>query len=65
MICKKKINKKNLITNFCSSLKDIEGYAEKGSLSSKKLLDSGFEYKYGLDEMFDGAIKSCKEKGFL
>ncbi|EXB76213.1 hypothetical protein L484_025566 [Morus notabilis] len=48
-----------------SSLKDIEGYAEKGRLSSKKLLDSGFEYKYGLDEMFDGAIKSCKEKGFL
>ncbi|PIA25993.1 hypothetical protein AQUCO_10200042v1 [Aquilegia coerulea] len=34
-------------------------------LSSKKLLDLGYSYKYGIEEMFDGAIKSCKEKGFL
>uniref|UniRef100_A0A2P2IXC7 Uncharacterized protein MANES_05G045600 n=1 Tax=Rhizophora mucronata TaxID=61149 RepID=A0A2P2IXC7_RHIMU len=31
-------------------------------LSSKKLLESGFEFKYGIDEMFDGAIQCCKEK---
>ncbi|GMN43102.1 hypothetical protein TIFTF001_012314 [Ficus carica] len=48
-----------------SSLKEIEGYAEKPSLSSKKLVDSGFEFKHGLDDMYDGAIKSCKENGFL
>ncbi|KAK4476521.1 hypothetical protein RD792_015677 [Penstemon davidsonii] len=35
------------------------------SLSSKKLLDTGFKYKYGLEEMFDGAIECCKEKGLL
>ncbi|KAB1218953.1 Vestitone reductase [Morella rubra] len=46
------------------SLKEITGYQEP-RLSSKKLLDSGFEYKYGLNEMFDGAIQCCREKGFL
>ncbi|KAK4476522.1 hypothetical protein RD792_015678 [Penstemon davidsonii] len=35
------------------------------SLSSKKLSDTGFKYKYGLEEMFDGAIECCKEKGLL
>ncbi|KAE8673746.1 putative NAD(P)-binding Rossmann-fold superfamily protein [Hibiscus syriacus] len=31
-------------------------------LSSKKLLDAGFEFNYGVDEMFDDSIKCCKEK---
>ncbi|XP_059301647.1 vestitone reductase-like [Lycium ferocissimum] len=35
------------------------------SLSSKKLLEIGFKYKYGLEEMFDGAIECCKQKGIL
>ncbi|KAK9103586.1 hypothetical protein Sjap_020840 [Stephania japonica] len=34
-------------------------------LSSKKLLDLGFTFKYGLEEMIDGAILCSKEKGFL
>ncbi|PIN23801.1 Flavonol reductase/cinnamoyl-CoA reductase [Handroanthus impetiginosus] len=34
-------------------------------LSTKKLQETGFKYEYGLEEMFDGAIKSCKEKGLL
>ncbi|PON58671.1 NAD(P)-binding domain containing protein [Trema orientale] len=51
---------------YVSSLKEIEGCDQKySSLSSEKLLKSGFEYKYGLDDMFDGAIQSCKEKCFL
>ncbi|WMV52665.1 hypothetical protein MTR67_046050 [Solanum verrucosum] len=29
-------------------------------LSSKKLLDDGFKYKYDLGDMYDGAIASCK-----
>ena len=49
---------------FCRSLSGIEGYRIPG-LSSKKLLDAGFVFKYGLDEMFDGAVQCCKEKGFL
>ncbi|GMP42980.1 hypothetical protein CsSME_00012530 [Camellia sinensis var. sinensis] len=46
------------------SLKEIERFT-LSDLSSKKLLDTGFKYKYGLEEMFDGAIQCCKEKGFL
>ncbi|KAL3517009.1 hypothetical protein ACH5RR_023911 [Cinchona calisaya] len=46
------------------SLKGITGL-KSGSLSSKKLLDAGFEFKYGIEEMFDAAIQCCKEKGFL
>lgn len=33
------------------------------SLSSKKLLDAGFKYKHGVDDIFDGTIQSCQEKG--
>ncbi|GMP42962.1 hypothetical protein CsSME_00012516 [Camellia sinensis var. sinensis] len=47
-----------------SVLDKIEGF-KTPSLSSKKLLDSGFKFKYGLDEMFDEAFLCCKEKGFL
>ncbi|XP_068635882.1 noscapine synthase SDR1-like [Aristolochia californica] len=32
---------------------------------SRRLLDLGFKFKYGLEEMFDGALRCCKEKGFL
>ncbi|KAK6239992.1 hypothetical protein QUC31_005461 [Theobroma cacao] len=45
-------------------LEEIEGPRMPG-LSSKKLLDSGFKFKYGVKDMYDGAIKCCKEKGFL
>ncbi|KAK9103585.1 hypothetical protein Sjap_020839 [Stephania japonica] len=34
-------------------------------LSSKKLLDLGFTFKYSLEEMIDGAIQCSKEKGLL
>ncbi|PIN23800.1 Flavonol reductase/cinnamoyl-CoA reductase [Handroanthus impetiginosus] len=46
------------------SLKGITPVKISG-LSSKKLLETGFEYQYGLEEMFDGAIRSCKENGLL
>ncbi|KAH7860405.1 hypothetical protein Vadar_013091 [Vaccinium darrowii] len=42
-------------------LKEVEGYRYPDFLS-KKLLDIGFEYKYGLEDMYDGAIQCCKEK---
>ncbi|XP_023759784.1 vestitone reductase isoform X1 [Lactuca sativa] len=35
------------------------------SVSSKKLLGTGFEFKYGLEEMFDDAIECCKQKNIL
>ncbi|CAI9781584.1 unnamed protein product [Fraxinus pennsylvanica] len=50
-------------------IRNEEGLIERGrkftSLSSKKLLDTGFRYKYGLEEMFDEAIQCCREKGIL
>ncbi|KAL3019609.1 hypothetical protein AAZX31_05G095700 [Glycine max] len=46
-----------------SSSKQIEGIRLL-DLSSKKLIDAGFMYKYELNEMLHGSIKCCKEKGF-
>ncbi|PSS24163.1 Vestitone reductase [Actinidia chinensis var. chinensis] len=46
------------------SLKEIESFRYP-DISSKKLLDTGFKYKYGLEEIYDEAIQCCKEKGFL
>ncbi|XXG43153.1 hypothetical protein AAC387_Pa01g3258 [Persea americana] len=34
-------------------------------LSSQKLLNLGFKFEFGLEEMFDEAINCCKQKGFL
>ncbi|XP_054782441.1 vestitone reductase-like [Prosopis cineraria] len=34
-------------------------------LSYKKLRDTGFELRYGVEDIYDDAIKSCKDKGFL
>ncbi|XP_055807204.1 vestitone reductase-like isoform X2 [Solanum dulcamara] len=33
--------------------------------SSKKLLETGFKYKHGLEEMYDGAIACCKQRSIL
>nr|AFU90826.1 dihydroflavonol 4-reductase [Epimedium sagittatum] len=33
--------------------------------SSKRLLDLGFQYKYTMEDMFDGAIRSCREKKLI
>ncbi|KAG7992787.1 hypothetical protein I3843_02G145300 [Carya illinoinensis] len=46
------------------SMKKYGGSKTQG-LSSKKLLDFGFRYKYGVKEMFDEAIQCCREKGYL
>ncbi|KAI9079957.1 hypothetical protein K1719_038022 [Acacia pycnantha] len=46
------------------SLEDIKGY-KLPELCSKKLMDAGFEFKYGLEQMFDDSIQCCKEKGYL
>ncbi|KAL3814911.1 hypothetical protein ACJIZ3_016179 [Penstemon smallii] len=44
-----------------SSSRDGETKSKIISLSSKKLLDIGFQYKYGLEEMFDDAVECCKQ----
>ncbi|KAL3829574.1 hypothetical protein ACJIZ3_018376 [Penstemon smallii] len=47
------------------SLKDLLRSWKFSGIPSTKLLETGFEYENGLEEMFDGAIKCCKEKGLL
>ncbi|KAL9319139.1 hypothetical protein ACSQ67_015656 [Phaseolus vulgaris] len=34
-------------------------------LSSKKIRELGFKFKYSLEDMYTEAIDACKEKGFL
>ncbi|KAI3884755.1 hypothetical protein MKW92_042644 [Papaver armeniacum] len=43
----------------------IDESIEPVRFSSKKLTDLGFQYKYTWEDMFDGAIQSCKEKNLL
>ncbi|EOA27360.1 hypothetical protein CARUB_v10023474mg [Capsella rubella] len=46
---------------------DMKNYKveKRMSLSTKKLRSAGFEFKYGADEIFSGAIRSCEARGFL
>ncbi|KAH6779773.1 hypothetical protein C2S52_011010 [Perilla frutescens var. hirtella] len=46
------------------SWKDVAAVKFSG-LSTKKMEALGFKYENGLEEMFDGSIKSCKEKGLI
>ncbi|MBA0744901.1 hypothetical protein Gogos_007503 [Gossypium gossypioides] len=49
---------------YPESLAEMKGPKLPG-VSSKKLLGIGFEFNNGLEEMFDGAIQCCKERGYL
>ncbi|XP_062090496.1 protein BRI1-5 ENHANCED 1 [Humulus lupulus] len=51
--------------SLLDDLKEIKIDKKYSSLSSVKLLKTGFKFKFGLDEMLAGAIQSCKDKGFL
>lgn len=33
--------------------------------SSKKLTDLGFEFKHSLEDMYTGAVDTCRAKGLL
>nr|ATP60541.1 dihydroflavonol 4-reductase 2 [Gentiana lutea var. aurantiaca] len=48
-----------------TKLKGIDEDIPVVSFSSKKLTEMGFQYKYSLEDMFRGAIDTCKEKGML
>lgn len=51
--------------NVPTKFKDVDESLKPVVFSSKKLTDMGFQFKYTMEDMFDGAIKSCKEKGLL
>nr|AAB62873.1 dihydroflavonol 4-reductase [Bromheadia finlaysoniana] len=45
--------------------KEIDPNIKSVSFSSKKLMDLGFKYKYTIEEMFDDAIKTCRDKNLM
>ncbi|XP_059074607.1 dihydroflavonol 4-reductase isoform X2 [Cryptomeria japonica] len=51
--------------NIPTEFKDADDSLPVVPYSSKKLVDMGFKFKYTIDDMFDGAIQSCVEKGLL
>ncbi|KAA8531902.1 hypothetical protein F0562_006381 [Nyssa sinensis] len=51
--------------NVPTELKGIEKDLQTVSFSSKKLIGMGFEFKYSLEDMYKGAIDTCREKGLL
>lgn len=51
----------NIPTEFQGIDKDLPSVC----FSSKKLTGLGFEFKYSLEDMFRGAIDTCREKGLL
>ncbi|KAG6785759.1 hypothetical protein POTOM_007343 [Populus tomentosa] len=59
----------SLITGIASPtlfwFKDIDENLACVAFSSKKLTDLGFEFKYSLEDMFAGAVETCREKGLI
>ncbi|KAI8542495.1 hypothetical protein RHMOL_Rhmol08G0142200 [Rhododendron molle] len=51
--------------NVPTEFKGIDKDIPKVSFSSKKLIGMGFKFKYSLEDMFRGAIDTCREKGLL
>ncbi|KDP38533.1 hypothetical protein JCGZ_04458 [Jatropha curcas] len=51
--------------NVPTKFKDIGEDIQKCVFSSKKLTDMGFEFKYSLEDMFTGAIETCRAKGLI
>nr|ACU28803.1 dihydroflavonol reductase [Rhizophora mangle] len=51
--------------NVPAKFKDIDENLMRVVFSSKKLLDSGFEFRYTLEDMFVGAVETCRAKELL
>ncbi|WRX30950.1 3-beta hydroxysteroid dehydrogenase/isomerase - like 5 [Theobroma cacao] len=47
------------------SFKDVDESLKSVEFSSKKLTDLGFKFKCSLEDMFTGAVETCREKGLL
>ena len=53
--------------NVCVYTSRFEDLPDKPKfdISSKKLVDSGFSFKFGIDEIYDDAVEYMKSKGLL
>ncbi|KAJ9703504.1 hypothetical protein PVL29_005025 [Vitis rotundifolia] len=50
---------------YLYEFKDIDRKLKAVCFSSKKLTDLGFQFKYSLEDMYKGAIETCREKGLI
>jgi bifunctional dihydroflavonol 4-reductase/flavanone 4-reductase len=51
--------------NIPTQFKDVDEKLQSIEFSSNKLRELGFEFKYSLEDMFTGAVETCREKGLL
>ncbi|CAO1945259.1 unnamed protein product [Urochloa humidicola] len=51
--------------NVPERFRGIDGDLQPVHFSSKKLIDHGFKFRYTVEDMFDDAIRTCREKGLL
>lgn len=51
--------------NIPTEFKGVDENLKSVCFSSKKLTDLGFEFKYSLEDMFTGAVDTCRAKGLL
>nr|ARQ84128.1 dihydroflavonol 4-reductase-1 [Phaseolus vulgaris] len=61
----KLINEKYPDYNIPTKFKNIPDELELVRFSSKKIRDLGFQFKYSLEDMYCGAIDTCRDKGLL
>ncbi|MED6107183.1 hypothetical protein PIB30_011753 [Stylosanthes scabra] len=59
------LNKKYPEYNVPTKFRDIPDELELIRFSSKKIKDLGFQFKYTLEDMYTGAVDTCREKGLL
>ncbi|KAL9269037.1 Bifunctional dihydroflavonol 4-reductase/flavanone 4-reductase-like protein [Drosera capensis] len=51
--------------SYQASSNSIDEKPQIANFSSKKLIEAGFEFKYSLEDMFVGALETCRLKGLL
>ncbi|KAI4336862.1 hypothetical protein L6164_015339 [Bauhinia variegata] len=51
--------------NIPTKFNNIPDQLDIVSFSSKKLTDMGFQYKHSFEDMFTGAVDTCRERGLL
>ncbi|GAB2291794.1 hypothetical protein Dimus_026047 [Dionaea muscipula] len=61
----KMLNKLYPEYNVPTKFEGIDEDLKNCLFSSKKLTEAGFEFKYSLEDMFVGAVETCRDKGLL
>lgn len=59
------MNNTQIVCILMFRFKNIPDELDIIKFSSKKITDLGFKFKYSLEDMFTGAVETCREKGLL